>query len=56
MVLPDNVLYLSTESSNKSHSAAFPEKLPEFFIKLFSKPNEIIYDPFMGSGTTVKLL
>ncbi len=55
MVLPDNVLYLSTESSNKSHSAAFPEKLPEFFIKLFSKPNEIIYDPFMGSGTTAKV-
>jgi len=55
MVLPDNVLYLATESSSKSHSAAFPEKLPEFFIKLFTKTNDLVYDPFMGSGTTAKV-
>jgi site-specific DNA-methyltransferase (adenine-specific)/site-specific DNA-methyltransferase (cytosine-N4-specific) len=55
MVLPNNVLYMASESSNKSHSAAFPEKLPEFFIKLFTKETDLIYDPFMGSGTTAKV-
>lgn len=55
MVLPDNVLHLAPETSNKSHSAAYPEKLPEFFINLFTKPNDLVYDPFMGSGTTAKV-
>jgi len=52
LVLPNNVLHLAAEAGNKSHSAAFPEKLPEFFIKLFTKTNDLVYDPFMGSGTT----
>jgi len=55
LVLPNNVLHISAEAGNKSHSAAFPEKLPEFFIKLFTQPNDIVYDPFMGSGTTAKV-
>ena len=55
LVLPNNVLHLAAEAGNKSHSAAYPEKLPEFFIKLFTKPNDLVYDPFMGSGTTAKV-
>jgi site-specific DNA-methyltransferase (adenine-specific)/site-specific DNA-methyltransferase (cytosine-N4-specific) len=55
MVLPDNVLYIATESGNKSHSAAFPEGLPEWFIKLFTKEGDIVLDPFLGSGTTCKV-
>lgn len=50
---PTNVLHLATECSNKNHSAAFPEELPEWFIKLFTKENDTILDPFMGSGTTL---
>lgn len=50
---PTNVLHLATECSNKSHSAAFPEELPEWFIKLFTKENDTVLDPFMGSGTTL---
>lgn len=50
---PTNVLYLATECSNKNHSAAFPEELPEWFIKLFTKENDTVLDPFMGSGTTL---
>lgn len=50
---PSNVLHLATECSNKSHSAAFPEGLPEWFIKLFTKENDTVLDPFMGSGTTL---
>jgi DNA modification methylase len=45
-------LHLATECSNKSHSAAFPEGLPEWFIKLFTQPGDTVLDPFMGSGTT----
>ncbi|MDR3252292.1 MAG: site-specific DNA-methyltransferase [Tannerella sp.] len=51
-VYPTNVLHLSTECNNKNHSAAFPEGLPEWFIKLFSVEGDTILDPFMGSGTT----
>ncbi len=50
---PSNVLHLATECNNKNHSAAFPEELPEWFIKLFTKETDIVLDPFMGSGTTV---
>jgi len=50
---PSNVLHLATECSNKNHSAAFPEELPEWFIKLFTKMHDTVLDPFMGSGTTL---
>lgn len=49
---PTNVLHLATECSNKNHSAAFPEALPEWFIKLFTDEGDIVLDPFVGSGTT----
>ncbi|MBN2643725.1 MAG: site-specific DNA-methyltransferase [Victivallales bacterium] len=49
---PTNVLHLATECNNKKHSAAFPEGLPEWFIKLFTKVGDTVLDPFMGSGTT----
>jgi len=55
MVLPDNVLYMATESGNKNHSAAYPEGLPEWFIKLFTKEGDVVLDPFLGSGTTCKV-
>lgn len=50
---PTNVLHLATECNNKNHSAAFPEELPEWFIKLFTKEYDTVLDPFMGSGTTL---
>lgn len=53
MAYPTNVLHLATECNNKRHSAAFPEELPEWFMKLFTKENDLVLDPFMGSGTTV---
>ena len=36
---------------NTGHSAAFPEWLPEFFIELFTDENDVVLDPFLGSGT-----
>ena len=53
MAYPTNVLHLATECGNKIHSAAFPESLPEWFIKLFTQEYDTVLDPFMGSGTTV---
>lgn len=53
MAYPTNVLHLATECNNKNHSAAFPEGLPEWFIKLFTKEGDVVLDPFMGSGTTL---
>jgi DNA modification methylase len=54
-VYPTNVLHLSTETKNRHHSAVFPEALPEWFIKLFTKEGDWVLDPFMGSGTTVRV-
>ncbi|MDR0538396.1 MAG: site-specific DNA-methyltransferase [Tannerellaceae bacterium] len=54
-VYPTNVVHLSTECNNKNHSAAFPDSLPEWFIKLFTQENDTVLDPFAGSGTTLKV-
>lgn len=37
------------------HPAIFPEKLAQDHILSWSKKGEIVYDPFMGSGTTAKM-
>ena len=36
----------------KSHSAVFPEKLVSTILKNFSDEGDVVYDPFMGTGTT----
>ena len=35
--------------------AAFPEEIPQRLIKLFSFHGETVLDPFLGSGTTMKV-
>ena len=52
---PTNVLHMSTECNNKKHSAVFPKSLPEWFINLFTEIEDWVLDPFMGSGTTIKV-
>ena len=54
-VYPTNVLHMATECNNKNHSAVFPQKLPEWFIKLFTDEEDWVLDPFMGSGTAVRV-
>lgn len=39
----------------KDHPAVFPEKLAKDHILSWSNKNDLIYDPFMGSGTTAKM-
>jgi len=38
-----------------NHEAMFPEELPRRLIKMFSFVGDIVLDPFLGSGTTVKI-
>lgn len=47
-----NVVETAADTSHKNHSAIFPLELPTWFIRLFSKENDIVLDPFLGSGTT----
>ena len=37
------------------HPAMFPDILPETLIKLFTYKGETVLDPFLGSGTTIKV-
>lgn len=53
MVRPSNVISLTTDNTNHKHPATFPITLPAFFIKLLTDENDLIYDPFMGSGSTL---
>ncbi len=36
-----------------SYRACFKPQLPRFFIERLTNPGEIVYDPFMGRGTTL---
>lgn len=49
-----NVWQFAAEKKNNvgGHPAPFPMELPTRCIKLFSYKNDIVCDPFMGSGTT----
>ncbi len=46
---------LTSQGGIMNHSAAFPEALPGWFIKLFTKEGDMVLDPFMGSGTTLAI-
>lgn len=56
LALPSNHLHIPQKSNQytaqSKHPAVFPVELPEFFIKAYSNENDIILDPFMGSGST----
>jgi site-specific DNA-methyltransferase (adenine-specific)/site-specific DNA-methyltransferase (cytosine-N4-specific) len=52
LVRPSNVITMPASSLNIGHPAVYPIGLPEFFIKLMTKEDDVVVDPFMGSGTT----
>lgn len=37
------------------HVAAFPEELAAFLVQSYSRPGDTVLDPFLGSGTTLKV-
>ncbi|MSN96693.1 site-specific DNA-methyltransferase [Campylobacter sp. FMV-PI01] len=48
-----SIWQFSTASAKKiGHPAPFPVELPNRLIELYSFENDIVLDPFMGSGTT----
>ncbi len=46
------VWFIPSVRRNDDHEAKFPLELPSRLIKLFSDMNDIILDPFVGSGTS----
>src|SRR5919205_3907131 len=36
-----------------SYRACFKAELPRFFIERLTAPGDLVYDPFMGRGTTL---
>ncbi len=35
------------------HPAKYPEDLIEEFVKFFTKPGQVVFDPFLGTGSTL---
>jgi site-specific DNA-methyltransferase (adenine-specific) len=52
MVDGDKYRYDSTKHEIHKHPTRKPEKLLEFLVNSYSNENELILDPFTGSGTT----
>lgn len=52
---PNIWFYNVGENDRTAHNAPFPEGLARDHILSWSNPTDLIYDPFMGSGTVVKM-
>jgi DNA modification methylase len=48
----NNIWKYTTSFNGWKHPAPFPEALAHDHIVSWSKPGDLVYDPFMGSGTT----
>jgi DNA modification methylase len=51
----NNIWRYVTSFNGVKHPAPFPELLARDHILSWSKPGDVVYDPFMGSGTTAKM-
>ena len=50
---PGNRLPFFGNAEAVGHTAAFPVNLPKFFIGLCSREDDVWYEPFCGSGSTI---
>jgi DNA modification methylase len=50
---PSNVLSVGKNREALGHGAAFPVGLPAFFIQAYSDEEDLIFEPFAGSGSTL---
>ena len=48
----DSVWQMKPETKKIGHPAPFPVELPYRLIQLYSYQDDVVLDPFMGSGTT----
>lgn len=57
---PSDVWYLQMVSGNyperTSHPAQYPEELVERVVRVASNEGDVVLDPFIGSGTTAKVV
>lgn len=53
-LFPKSIWSFQAERDNE-HPAPFPTELPENCILTCSKEGDVVYDPFMGSGTVAKV-
>jgi site-specific DNA-methyltransferase (adenine-specific) len=51
----NNIWKYTTSFNGVKHPAPFPELLAQDHIVSWSNPGDVVYDPFMGSGTTAKM-
>ena len=50
-----NSIWNIPPSRKTKHPASFPEEIPKRLIQAFTDKNDIVLDPFVGSGTTCKV-
>lgn len=50
-----NVWDINVSSNTNGHPAVFPEQLAEDHILSWSNEGDLVFDPFLGSGTTGKM-
>ena len=53
--LPSNVIMCRPATGHTRHPAQMPETLPRFFVSLMTQENDVVLDPFSGSGTTCEV-
>ena len=51
----NNIWKYTTSMNGVKHPAPFPELLAQDHILTWSNTGDLVYDPFMGSGTTAKM-
>ena len=55
--IPDSVIRITREMARgihtQNHPATFPVEFPEFLISTWSDTQQVVYEPFSGSGTTM---
>lgn len=50
----DNIWDIAVAQNKTAHTAVFPEQIAYGHVLSWSNVGDVVYDPFMGSGTTAK--
>lgn len=50
--VPGPSVWEMTTQSGVDHPAPFPAELPRRLVELYTRPGDVVLDPFMGSGST----
>jgi DNA modification methylase len=49
----EGVWTIQPQTENVNHSAPFPVELPSRYISLYTNAKDYVYEPYLGSGTTL---